>query len=300
MTVPPLLVLGNANVDLVMGEVAGWPAVGTEVVLPRSEMRPGGSAGNTALALAAMGIPHRFIAAVGDDVLGRWLTEGFDPSSTRWITTHCATTISVGIVHRGGDRAFFTSPGHLQQARLEDLLERIPAAPGPTGFAIVSGGFLMPHICAGTRDLLLRLKERGWRTAIDPGWPPEGWTGETKNLCRDWLTLADIALLNAEEVRGLSGAEDLEQAITVLVDTLADEQTMVLKRGSAGADAFCAGRRLSVEAPVVEVIDTVGAGDTFNAAFLAVLSRGEDLERALNAGVRAASLAISTFPRRYA
>lgn len=299
MTVPPLLVLGNANVDLVMGEVQGWPQVGTEVVVPRSEMRPGGSAGNTALALTGMSIPHRFIATVGDDVLGRWLTEGFDQASTDWIVMPCATTITVGIVHQGGDRAFFTAPGHLQQARLEDLLERIPAAPGPSSLAIVSGGFLMPRIAAGTRDLLLRLNERGWCTAIDPGWPPEGWTEKAKNLCRGWLHSADLALLNAEEVRGLSGVEDLEAAEGVLAGTLRASQTLVVKRGADGARAVCAGRRFRATTPAVEVIDTVGAGDTFNAAFLAELVGSGSLEDALQAGVFAASLAISTFPRRY-
>lgn len=294
-----LLVLGNANVDLVMGEVAGWPEVGTEIMVPRSEMRPGGSAGNTALALSGMGVPHRFIAATGSDVLGQWLISGFDAASTTWIAMPCATTVTVGIVHEGGDRAFFTAPGHLQQARLEDILERLPAASETAGFAIVSGGFLMPYICAGSSHILTRLKELGWRTAIDPGWPPEGWTEQTRRLCRDWLALADFALLNQEEVRGLSATEELEQAIAVLAGTLGDERTLVVKRGAEGADGFCSGRRLSVEAPAVEVIDTVGAGDTFNAAFLASLAEGGSLEDALRAGVHAASLAISTFPRCY-
>ncbi|HRP77937.1 MAG TPA: carbohydrate kinase family protein, partial [Aquamicrobium sp.] len=63
---PPILVLGNANVDLVLGEIDGWPEVGTEIMVERAETRAGGSAGNSALALAGMGVAHLFIASTGN------------------------------------------------------------------------------------------------------------------------------------------------------------------------------------------------------------------------------------------
>ena len=94
MTTPALLVLGNANVDLVLGEVDGWPAIGTEVVVQRSEQRAGGSAGNTALALTGLDIPHRFIASTGTDPNGLWLRGQFDAATSVWIDDAAETTVT--------------------------------------------------------------------------------------------------------------------------------------------------------------------------------------------------------------
>lgn len=293
-----ILVLGNVNVDLVMGDVDGWPAVGTEVILPRSEMRAGGSAGNTALALSGLGIPHRLVAGVGSDMMGDWLASQFDAARSTWIVMDCATTLTVGIVHTGGNRAFFTTTGHLHQSRLDDLESHLPHAPAG-GHATISGGFLMPQIEAGTSRLIAALKARGWTVAIDPGWPPAGWPPTNRELFRAWLGEADIALINEDEAKGIAGTDDLDSAIADL-RPLTGPRMLVVKCGGDGVRVFQGDDSLAVHAPQVEVIDTVGAGDTFNAAFLAALSRGEDTRRASEAGVRAASSAISTFPRRYA
>ncbi|WP_312795946.1 carbohydrate kinase family protein [Tianweitania sp.] len=300
MTTPGLLVLGNANVDLVLGEVDGWPAIGTEVVVERSEQRAGGSAGNTALALTGLRIPHRFIASAGTDPNGLWLRAQFDPVSSVWIDDAADTTLTVGIVHKGGDRVFFTTPGHLQSARLDDLLSRMPEAPHGHAYAILSGGFLMPAIAAGTVSLLQELKAKGWRTATDPGWPVEGWTDDNRIAFQTWLEATDIALINAEEAKGFTGFDGLDAAAETLVSTLQADQLLVIKRGPDGASAYTQDAITHARAPEVTVIDTVGAGDTFNAAFLAGLSENSTIEAALERGVATAARAISTFPRRYA
>ena len=294
-----ILVLGNANVDLVLGEVDGWPAIGTEVMVDRSEMRAGGSAGNISLALTGLGVPHRFIASTGNDPNGAWLRDQFDPACCDWIIDDYTTTITVGIVHKGGDRVFFTAPGHLQTARLADLLARVPATPHDRAIAVVAGGFLMPNIRSGTATLLAGLNEKGWRTAIDPGWPPEGWTSETVRLMRSWMEAADIALINAEEARGYAANASLDEACRQIAASLHHNQILVMKNGAEGVQALQGGRSFQAVSPPVTVIDTVGAGDTFNAAFMAALVDAGDLPAALDRGVTIAARAISTFPRRY-
>jgi len=297
--VPPILVLGNANVDLVLGEIDGWPRIGTEIRVERAEMRAGGSAGNSALALAGMGVPHRLVASTGSDPNGAFLRAAFDAACCDWIDEEGATTLTVGIVHRGGDRAFFTTPGHLDTARVEDLVARLPDAPPGPAFALLSGGFLMPGIRAGTSDLLDALTARGWRTAIDPGWPPEGWQGETLRLIEGWLARADIALLNEDEARAVAGTDETAPAAKLLAVRQRPGRILVVKQGEKGADAWQDGRHFHAAAPRVRVIDTVGAGDTFNAGFLAALATGTGPAAALVSGVEAASRAVSTAPRRY-
>lgn len=296
---PAILVLGNANVDLVLGEVDGWPRVGTEIMVERAETRAGGSAGNSALALAGMGVPHLLVASTGSDPNGAWLRGAFDPASCDWIDADGATTLTVGIVHKGGDRAFFTTPGHLDTARADELIARLPDAPRGPAFALLSGGFLMPGIRAGTARLLEALRARGWRTAIDPGWPPEGWQAGTLKLMEEWMALADIALVNEVEARAIAGRDETAPAAELIAARLAPGQILVVKRGEAGACAWQDGRSFRAAAPRVRVVDTVGAGDIFNAGFLAALAEGAGPAAALVRGVGAASRAISTAPRRY-
>jgi sugar/nucleoside kinase (ribokinase family) len=114
-----------------------------------------------------------------------------------------------------------------------------------------------------------------------------------------WLAQADIALVNEVEAQALAGRDRTEDAAELLAARLRPEQVLVVKQGENGASAWRGGRRFHAAAPKVKVIDTVGAGDTFNAGFLAAMAQGAGPAVALAKGVQAASRAISTTPRRY-
>ena len=96
---PTLYVVGNINVDLIMSTLSDWPKRGTEVMLQHSELRPGGSAGNCALALEAMQVPHRAIANQGDDGFSHWLASHFPRSASQWPRYACETSLTVGVTH---------------------------------------------------------------------------------------------------------------------------------------------------------------------------------------------------------
>jgi sugar/nucleoside kinase (ribokinase family) len=74
---------------------------------------------------------------------------------------------------------------------------------------------------------------------------------------------------------------------------------LIVKQGVAGATGYRGESVVTVPAPKVTVIDTIGAGDVFDAGYLAAHLHGSDLTAAIAAGVAAASTAISTAPRRY-
>lgn len=294
-----ILVFGNVNVDLVLGELAGWPAVGTEVQMDRSETRPGGSAGNTSLALSSLNVTHRLVASVGQDFFGEWLKEQFDGKCCEWLSCPDPTTVTVGLVHEGGDRAFFTSPGHLLSARVDQLLPNIHSAPEACSIALISGQFLMPFIRDDALTLMGALKDRGWQVAIDPGWPPEGWTAENIGFMRAWLSNCDYALINEDELYGLTGAAEFEAGCALVRSVMSADGHLVIKMGQAGARCYVGQQVYSCASPTVDVIDSVGAGDTFNAAFIAGVVRGVSVQTALAQGVETAARVISTYPRRY-
>ena len=74
---------------------------------------------------------------------------------------------------------------------------------------------------------------------------------------------------------------------------------VVMKRGAQGASAWAGGEAFHVPAPVVDVVDTTGAGDAFNAGYLSARLAGMSVEAALEDGVELASTAIASSPREY-
>jgi sugar/nucleoside kinase (ribokinase family) len=296
---PTIYVTGNVNVDLIMGPLGQWPKVGTEVVLPHSEIRIGGGAGNSGLALQALGARHHLLSAVGEDIFGQWLKSGFDPNCSTWIVKPGSTTISAGIVDPGGERTFLTSQGHLSVFTLEDALQLLPARAAPGDLLLMEGCFLSPHLLEHYETLLDAAVARGFALALDTGWPPDGWSPVLRGRVLRWLAQFEHLLLNEIEVLGLSGEASPDAAIAKLRAALRPGATLVMKRGLAGASGFRGGESVEVPSPQVTVIDTIGAGDVFDAGYLTALVEGADLGAALTAGVAAASTAISTTPRRY-
>lgn len=295
----PVTLIGNVNVDLVMGPLAPWPRAGTELVLPMSDLRVGGAAGNAALALTALGAPHRIVASRGDDVFGRWLAEPFGEEARGWTVAPVATTMSVGLTHPDGERTFLTTVGHLHAFRLADVEAQLPDRAAPGEVALLLGCFVSPLLLAEYGTLIGRLRRRGFAIAIDTGWPDDGWTAGNRALVEGWLASCDHLLVNDIEARGLAGIDDLAAAAARLAALLPTGATLVVKRGPDGALARRGGTSLDRPAPHVTVLDTIGAGDIFDAGYLASLAAGADLASAIDAGIAAASLAVSTRPRRY-
>ncbi|AOF93930.1 PfkB family carbohydrate kinase [Sinorhizobium sp. RAC02] len=297
----PLAVIGNVNVDLIMGPAAPWPQPGTEIIVDHDELRVGGSAGNAALAWLALGTPFEIAASIGSDRFGAWLAESFGDHAKHWPVHGESTTLSVGITHPDGERTFFTTRGHLPLFSLEDVFAVLDGPRLAGGIALLCGAFLTDKLAedydrffdwAGRHDIAV---------ALDTGWPLAGWTEQNKAAARRWLSRSRIALFNEVETTNLAGASDPVEAAHILRRNMPTDAIVVVKSGPKGAVAVNAdGKVFRAEAPPVTVIDTIGAGDVFNAAFLAAYAAGNGLEQSLAAGTSVASRAVSTNPRRYA
>ncbi|MBB93888.1 MAG: carbohydrate kinase [Rhodobacteraceae bacterium] len=297
MTTRPICVLGNLNADLVMGPLSDWPAPGTEAFLDRCDFRAGGSAGNTALVLHRLGAKAGLVSSTGDDDLAVMLAEPFYGPLDRIVRLTGRTGISVGLAHPDGDRSFLSFTGHLDHTDLALMRGQLADWPLDGALALVSGGFAMPGLRPGLRALLDHLRLEGAETAIDPGWPGDGWTRATRAEVLGWAKAARHLLLNDKEVTGLADIPDPLRAATALRDALPHDTIVVVKRGAQGA--LAAGPDGIETAPARDCapFDTVGAGDAFNAGYLAALASGADLRDALAAGTRTAGSVISAFPR---
>lgn len=295
----PLAVIGNVNVDLILGPAAPWPKAGTEIIVDHDELRVGGQAGNTALAWDGLAVPYEIAANVGDDQFGRWLSSAFGERAARWRVRPERTTLSVGITHPDGERTFFTTRGHLPRLGLDDVFANLDGERLRGGYVLLSAAFLTDDLTRDYDALFDWADAHQITLALDTGWPLEGWTEANCTAARHWLGRCGIALMNEVETTTLAGASDLEAAARALQALMPKGAIFVAKCGPEGALAITADGLHKVAAPRVTVIDTIGAGDVFNAGFLAALARGEPIGACLETGTAVASRAISTLPRSY-
>ena len=296
----PLAVVGNVNVDLIMGPVTPWPEVGIEVVVDHDELRSGGSAANSALTWAALGLEFQIAANTGSDLYGQFLRDDVMPPAKSWPVSDAASAISVGITHPNGERTFISSKGHLADLSWPQVRAMLDWERLQGGWLLVCGSFLTDALTAAYDALFDHAHRHGIRVAIDTGWPPDGWTDANRKRALHWAGRSNCLLVNEVEAASLTGNDQVEVAARKLCKLVGGAGIVVVKCGSGGALAIQEqGEMLRVAAPAVHVSDTIGAGDVFNAAFLFALARCDTLFDAVDLGVRTASLAISTRPRRY-
>lgn len=296
----PLAVIGNVNVDIIIGPTAPWPKPGTEIIVEHDELRVGGQAGNSALTWQALGVDFQIAANVGDDQFGRWLKEAFGARAAKWPARPEGTTLSVGITHPDGERTFFTTRGHLPRFSLADVLAVLDGERLAGGYALLTAAFLTDDLTGDYDRFFDWADSHGITVALDTGWPLDGWTQANRDATLRWLSRCGCALLNQIEATTLAGLGDPFEAAQKLRANMPDGAIVVVKRGPAGAIALGADSAfVDAPAPAVEVIDTIGAGDVFNSAFLAALAEDRPLTECLAAGTQTASRAISTLPRSY-
>jgi len=259
-----LLVVGDANADLVLrgGDIV--PRFGQrEQLVDHAELVLGGSGAILAAGAAKLGLDVAMVACVGDDPLGRLIRDelaaaGVDVGAVRAVDA--ATGVSVGLV-REDDRSMLTATGALAHLRAEDVPDELLA---DARHVHVASPFLQDGLAPGLRALTGRV---GGTTSLDPGWDPR----ERWDVPADAF---DIVLPNAEEALRLAGREDgdVEAAARTLA---ARGPLVVVKLGADGALAVRGGETTRVPAPRIDVVDSTGAGDSFDAGFLAAWLGGD-------------------------
>jgi sugar/nucleoside kinase (ribokinase family) len=295
----PLATVGNVNVDLILGPLSPWPVPGSEVLCPDSDLRVGGAAGNVALTWRAWNLPFQCASSTGDDHFGDWLRAGFGSTADHWSRTSGSTTISVGVTHPDAERTFLTTVGHLPEFSWSDVERQLDWDALRGGTIILCGSFLTERLSADYGRLFDRAAQEQIAIALDTGWPIHGWNEETRARALHWVARSQIVLLNEIEATSLTATATPEAALESLARHQPKSGISVVKLGPKGAIARQHAKTIRAIAPQVGVKDTIGAGDVFNAAFIASLSQCTPLAQALDHAVATASLAVSTNPRCY-
>lgn len=281
-----VLILGELNVDLVLQGCDAVPVPGTEVLAEEFRMTLGSASAICAAGLARLGNRVRFVGRIGPDVWGQYCVDalaraGVDTSGVR-SEPNLKTGLTVSI-SSPQDRALVTYLGAIAAL---DGAEVDDEALSGIDHLHVSSYFLQRGLQPYCGELFARASRLGLTTSLDCGFDPAGrWNAGLIAT----LEHVDVFLPNEEELRAVSGHSELAAAIRALDN---GRTRVIAKLGGRGCLAIDGTTVVHVPALPADVVDTTGAGDSFNAGFLHRWLRGGRLEECLRYG--AACGALST------
>ena len=274
-----VLAVGELNVDVVLTGLKQPPVMGQEILAEQYTECMGSSTAICACAVSSLGAKTAFFGKLGEDSRGDLVANTLQRYGVDTRTIIRSGELCTGVtvsMSMPGDRAMVTYFG--------DTINSFEAADVPlesvrARHIHVGSYFLQTRLHSGLTELFRRARKLGMTTSLDAGWDEHGsWA----NALGDVLTQTDYFFPNEKEAACIAGTEDMEEAARRIAGMGC---TAVLKLGSKGALACDREGRLHYgQAFRVPVVDTTGAGDSFNAGFLRAALNGASLEECMAYG----------------
>jgi ribokinase len=289
-----IVVVGSANADLVVA-VDQRPVAGQTVLGGDLRISPGGKGANMAVAAARLGAAVAFAGCVGDDAHGALLRRSMRDAGVGDDLLRTRTGVSTGtaliLVTPDGDNSIVVSPGANGALTDDDVEAARDALSGAS--VVVLQREIDPSIShaaariarAGGARVLLVLAPSGPVPAELIGWADPLVVNE-----QEALDLLSSGLLTGPVSTGepLTGSAELALRIT-----RGGPASAVVTLGARGAVAAVGEQVISVPAPVVQAVDTTGAGDALAGALAWRLAAGDDLAAALAVAVQVSALSVT-------
>lgn len=277
-----ILCCGEALIDMIPGESGAFTPCA------------GGAVFNTAVALGRLEVPVGLLSGVSRDKFGLLLADVLAENGVATdLLARSDRLTTLAIVHLENGSATYSFYDENSAGRMLKL-EEMPSVP-ETVQALFFGGISLACEPAAEAYAGLLARDRGARLVmLDPNIRPSFITDEAAFRARldRMLGLSDVVKVSDEDLAWIiGGREDLEAQARALAAR--GPGLVIVTRGGEGAIAVRASGTVAVPAQRAQVVDTVGAGDTFNAGFLAALQEAGQLSRAGVAGLSAADLAAA-------
>ena len=283
-----ITIAGELNLDLILYGLPEQLLPERELLADRMMLTLGSSSAIVAHNLSALGSRVGFQSRIGDDPLGRISLErlqegGVDTTKVRIVPGTTTTGLTV-ILHHEQWRNILTYPGTIAELTWNDLdLDYL----ADSRHFHLSSYYLQKSLRPRVAELFQHLKSKGLTISLDTNDDPDDqWDGRLHEI----LKYVDVFLPNEREACKAAGTEDVETAVQRLWQLV---PLVVVKLGPQGAMAQRGSECFtSAPRPVVPV-DTVGAGDSFDAGFLHEYVRGSDLQKCLASGNAAGALSTT-------
>ena len=271
MTMPrfDVAIAGEINLDLVLDGIAEAMPVERELLASAFHVTLGSSAAILAHNLSSLGAKVGFVSLAARDDFGRMALDFLaqrrvDLSAMRFSDSQAGSGVTV-VVNHGAVRHILTYPGAMAELRGEHLdLDYLCTA----RHFHLSSLFLLKGLHQDLPGILRAIKRRGLTISLDTNDDPEDrWGGVLDEI----LPMVDVLLPNERELLRIARKDTLEDA---LADISRIVPLTVVKCGAKGAILQQGARREAIPALKVAPLDAIGAGDSFNAGFLAAFVRG--------------------------
>ena len=269
-----ILVAGEINPDLILtGDVT--PEFGqVEKLVDSASMTIGSSSAIFACGAARLGLKVAFIGVCGDDIFGRFMLAEMqkrDVEVSRVLVREDGQTGLSVILNQGTDRAILTHPGLIPALRASDIPDELLKT---ARHLHVASYFLQKELQPDLPALFQRAHTFGLTTSLDTNYDPiEVWAGFD-----ELLKVTNVFLPNETEALSLTGEATIDLAANRLGSQV---ETVGIKLGAQGALGAWKIEKARVASIPVDVVDAVGAGDSFDAGFMYGYLNGWSLEQSL-------------------
>jgi len=258
-----VLVIGELNVDLILNNIEAFPRIGTERLAQDMQLVMGSSSAIFACNLSILGPKVAFLGKIGNDEFGELVMNTLETKSVSTEFIICSNQFKTGatiVLNYGEDRAMITHPGAMEHLTIEDITPEILDL---CSHIHISSVFLQPGIHHNLPEILKLAKSMNITTSLDTQWDPlEKWDLNLKEL----LPMVDVFLPNIQEFLALTKSEDIQKAVEAVK---VNSNIIAVKMGNKGSLGLFKGKSFMAN-PFLnkEVVDAIGAGDSFNAGFI--------------------------------
>ncbi len=274
-----ILAIGELNVDLLLNRIGGFPEVGKEIFAKDMTLTLGSSTAIFAANAASLGAKVSFLGMIGRDSFGdlvRTSLEQRGVDTSNLIEVDNAATGLTAILNYDEDRANVTYPGAMSIMGAKDI---DPEAIARARHCHISSVFLQETLHKELYQIVKLVKDNGATLSMDVQFDPEeAWEFDYKKI----LPLVDVFMPNRQELMGITHTDNVEDAIAAVKPYI---NVAVVKMGSEGA------LLLTKEISKIHkgwrnenVVDAIGAGDSFDSGFITSYVQGRSLEDCLYMG----------------
>lgn len=274
-----VLVVGELNVDIILDNIQGFPEVGKEIIAKDLNMTLGSSSAIFASNLSALGAKVAFVGKVGKDSFSDFVKDSLKEKMVNTDGVVSSNEYKTGltmVMNYGSDRANVTFPGAMEHLFENEIGTEILVH---AKHLHMSSIFLQTGLKKDIVALFKKAKKLGLTTSLDPQWDPaEMWDLNLPEL----LPHIDVFLPNTVEICNLTGCTDLFSALDKLKPYA---NIIVVKDGENGAHLWDTNKLITKPAHLNDnIVDCIGAGDSFDAGFISQYINGRDLEYCMEIG----------------
>lgn len=284
-----VLAIGDVNVDLILP--FHMPKRGKQVIVGDFQIHGGGCAANFSLACANLGAQSKLVGRVGDDVFGEFVLKELNKYGvdTRDVVTSEGgkTGVTVALI-RGAERSFITYRGENAAFSRRDIgIGKIDA-----DLVHIPSFFLLEKLRPSYVELAKAAKKSGAVVSFDTGWDPFRKWDRTKFLIKT-LENFDIFLPNIDEARAILGLHRGGEVQLARKFLNLGIKAVAIKEGERGSFVTNGSKFARIRPFKTKVVDSTGAGDVFNAAFLMAYLGSNDIVTAGRFANAAAAISLT-------